>query len=342
MPALPRKPKAQPSPSPPFLRSTRWSRPLSRHGRSGGQYQARFAAYTYPLATNSSGELVAIPADLGPGTLFYRNDVLQKAKLSEADLNVSWDGYIEAGKKIKARTGAYLLAHARDMKDIVIRSNLGEGEGIFFDKNNKVLVESPRFVKAFELARTVRNAKLDAKINAWSNEWSESFKRGTVATQMMGSWLGAHLANNFAPATKGLWRVAQLPNNAYASWGGTFYAIPKTAKNKEMAWEFIKFLTLNKDNQLAGFKTQDAFPALLEAQSDPYFEQPIAFLGGQKARLLWRDAVGHIAPSEVNKFDPVADEIINTELDKVLDQGKDIKTALADAKALIERRARRR
>jgi len=33
--------------------------------------------------------------------------------------------------------------------------------------------------------------------------------------------------------------------------------------------------------------------------------------------------------------------VIATELDKVLDQGKDIKTALADAKALIERRARR-
>ena len=29
------------------------------------------------------------------------------------------------------------------------------------------------------------------------------------------------------------------------------------------------------------------------------------------------------------------------ELDKVLDQGKDIRTALADAKALIERRVKR-
>jgi multiple sugar transport system substrate-binding protein len=33
--------------------------------------------------------------------------------------------------------------------------------------------------------------------------------------------------------------------------------------------------------------------------------------------------------------------VINTELDKVLDQGKDIKTALADAHRLLERRATR-
>jgi multiple sugar transport system substrate-binding protein len=44
---------------------------------------------------------------------------------------------------------------------------------------------------------------------------------------------------------------------------------------------------------------------------------------------------------DVHKADAIADEIVNTELDKVLDQGKDIRTALADAKALIERRVKR-
>lgn len=315
---------------------------LSKAPFNADQYKSKFASFAIPLATNNAGELVALPTDLGPGALFYRQDILQKANVTEADLIKSWDSYIETGKLIKARTGAYLLSHARDMKDIAIRTNLKDGEGIFFDKNNKTLVDSPRFVKAFELAKEVRDAKLDAKINAWSNEWSESFKRGTLATQMMGSWLAGHLENNFAPNTKGLWRSAQLPNHAYASWGGTFYAIPKSAKNKELAWEFIKFMTLNKDVQLAAFKGQDTFPALLEVQDDPFFDQAIPFLGGQKARLLWREALHHIQATDVNKYDPVADEIINTELDKVLDQGKDIKTALADAKALIERRARRR
>ncbi len=314
---------------------------LGKAPYNGAQYAAKWVSYTVPLATSSAGNLVAFPTDIGPGTLFYRQDILQKAGVSEADLTQSWESYLAAGKKIKAGTGAYLIAHARDINDIMIRVNLKDGEGIYFDKNNKVLVESPRFVKAFETAKAVRDAKLDAKINAWSNEWTESFKRGTVATQMMGAWLGGHLASNFAPATKGLWRAAQLPNKAYASWGGTFYAIPKKAKNKEMAYEFIKFMTLNKENQLSAFRTQDAFPALLEAQSDPFFDQPIDFLGGQKVRGMWRDAARHIPAVDVNKHDPVANEIINTELDKVLDNGKDIKQALLDAKNLIERRARR-
>ena len=100
-------------------------------------------------------------------------------------------------------------------------------------------------------------------------------------------------------------------------------------------------MTLTPELQLAAFKAQDAFPALLEVHNDAFFEQPIEFLGGQKARLLWRDAARKISAVEVHKLDPIADEIINTELDKVLDQGKDVRTALADAKALIERRAKR-
>ena len=43
----------------------------------------------------------------------------------------------------------------------------------------------------------------------------------------------------------------------------------------------------------------------------------------------------------MHKQDAFADEVINTELDKVLDRGKDITAALADAQALLQQRARR-
>jgi multiple sugar transport system substrate-binding protein len=303
--------------------------------------QARIVPFAYRQGSTSAGKLVAMPTDIGPGTLLYRADVLKKAGLTEADLTQSWDSYVASGIKIKAATGAYLMAHARDIKDIMIRADIKPGEGLYLDKSGKVLVDSPRFVRAFELAKKVREQKLDGKIAAWSNEWSEGFKRGTIATQMSGAWLAGHLSNWLAPDTKGLWRAAQLPEKAYGSWGGSFYSIPKGAKNKALAAEFIQMMTLTPELQLAAFKAQDAFPALLDVHNDGFFEQPIDFLGGQKARLLWRDAARKIAAVEVHKLDPIADEIINTELDKVLDQGKDVRAALADAKALIERRAKR-
>jgi multiple sugar transport system substrate-binding protein len=86
----------------------------------------------------------------------------------------------------------------------------------------------------------------------------------------------------------------------------------------------------------------DAFPSLIEAQTDTFTDQPIEFLAGQKARQLWKAAADRIPAVAVDRYDPVAAEIVGAELDKVLEQGKDIKLALADAKSGIERRVRRK
>jgi multiple sugar transport system substrate-binding protein len=316
---------------------------LSRPPYDIQRFQSRWVPYAYQQATNRKGAVVAVPTDIGPGTLLYRIDVLAKAGVSEAELTQSWESYVATGAKIKAATGAYLMAHARDMKDIVIRTGIQPGEGLYFDNQSKVLVTSPRFVRAFELARKVRQQKLDAKVGAWSNEWSEGFKRGTIATQMTGAWLAGHLNNWLAPGTKGLWRAAQLPEGAFAAYGGTFFAIPRGTppEHKVLAWEFIQLMTLNRAVQLSAFKSQDAFPALLEIYDDPFFDQPIEFLGGQKARVGWRDAAKRITAVDVHKQDAFADEVINTELDKVLDRGKDITAALADAQRLLQQRAHR-
>ncbi len=316
---------------------------LSRPPYNIRQFQSRYVPYAFAQATNRRGAVVAAPTDIGPGTLLYRADVLAKAGVSEAEMVQSWDSYVAAGAKIKASTGAYLMAHARDMKDIAIRTGVRPGEGLYFDNQSNVLVTSPRFVRAFELARKVRQQKLDARVSAWSNEWSEGFKRGTIATQLTGAWLAGHLNNWLAPDTKGLWRAAQLPEGAFAAYGGTFFAIARgaPAANKALAWEFIQMMTLDRAVQLGAFKSQDAFPALLETYDDPFFELPIAFLGEQKARIGWRAAVSKITAVDVHKQDAFADEVINTELDKVLDRGKDIATALADAQRLLQKRARR-
>jgi multiple sugar transport system substrate-binding protein len=308
-----------------------------------GQVAGRYVPYALAQATGRGGAVVAAPTDIGPGTLLVRQDLMARAGVPDAELTRSWESYVAAGRKLKAATGAYLLAHARDMKDLLIRTGIGPGEGLYFGADHQVLVSSPRFVRAFELAREVRRYQLDARVSAWSNEWSEGFKRGLLATQLTGAWLAGHLNNWLAPATRGLWRALPLPEGAQAAFGGTFFAMARGApeENKRMAWELIRLLTLDRGLQLQAFKSQDAFPALVETYDDPFFEQPIPFLGGQPARLLWREAARRTTAVSVHKQDAFAGEVIDTELDKVLDRGKPVTVALADAARLLEKRARR-
>jgi multiple sugar transport system substrate-binding protein len=316
---------------------------LSKPPYDGLALKGRIVPFAFAQASRRDGALSAIPADLGPGSLFYRQDILTKAGVTEAQLTKSWESYIEAGKQIKARTGALLVPNANTLLRIVTRADVPAGQGIYFDNNNKPLLNTPRFEKAFALSREVRANKLDGRFVRFSNEWAEGFKRGTYATEMAGAWLGGHLATYLAPATKGLWRASQLPAGAYASWGGSFYGIPSRLppERKRMAWAFIRYMTTNREMQLAAFKSLDAYPALIEAAEDPFAEQPIEFLGGQKARLLWRQAAARISPLEVHRLDPIAEEVVDKELDLVLETGKDIKVALADAQRQVERRVRR-
>ena len=159
---------------------------------------------------------------------------------------------------------------------------------------------------------------------------------------MMGAWLGGHLQTWIAPDAEGKWRTAQLPDGAMASWGGSFYAIPKKAEHKDEAWKFIEFMATNKEIQLAGFKEINAFPVLNETHQDEFFNEKIAYLGGQQARQTWRTAAEHIPAITVDRYDEVARQVVNDALEKVLEKDADIDTVLADAEKQIKRRARRR
>ena len=316
---------------------------LSGTPYSAAALRSSLVSYASNQALNPRGDMVAVPLDIGPATLLYRDDLIRRAGLTEADLTQSWDSYVQSGVQIRERTGAYLVAHARDLKDIIIRTTVPPGDGLYFDRESRPIVNSPRFVRAFELALSVRRKGLDARVSAWSNEWTEGFRRGTLATQFSGAWLVGHLSNWLAPATTGLWRASQLPEGSWAAFGGTFLAIPRNApeSNKALAWEFIRLMTLERDMQLSAFRAHDAFPALIAVHDDPFLNEPLPFLGGQRARLQWRDAARQIRAVRVHKQDAFADELINSELDKVLSRGKPIPAALADAQRMLERRANR-
>lgn len=316
---------------------------LSAPAFGAERFKAAFTPFAIETARNRQGALVALPSDIGPGALFYRVDLLAQAGLKEDDLTRSWESYVDAGVQLKARTGAYLIGDVRLLKDIIVRGGTPPGEGQYFDNQGRAQVTSPRFVRAFELARKVRQLGLDARVEVWFNDWAEMLKRGRLATEMSGAWMAGQMANWVAPNTAGKWRVAQLPENTYCSYGGTYYAIPRRSapEKKQLAWQLIQELTLDRQRQLDAFKSQDAFPALLAAQEGEFFDQPLPFLGGQKARQLWRDAARRIPVVRTHKQHKFAEEVVNAELDNVLEYGKSIPKALADAQALLLHRANR-
>ena len=98
-------------------------------------------------------------------------------------------------------------------------------------------------------------------------------------------------------------------------------------------------MTLNPELQFKAFKSQDAFPALVETHAGGFFDEPIEFLDGQKARLIWREAAKNIVSAKVHKQNNFANEVIDMSLDRVLDGHSSIDDALSEAHSLLEKRA---
>lgn len=191
------------------------------------------------------------------------------------------------------------------------------------------------------MAKRVRDLGLDAQIGEWTNEWYATFKEGTTLMTPSGAWLGGHFKEWIAPDTAGLWRAANLPDNMYASWGGSFAGIPVDADEKEAAWKFIEFVATRPEVQLKSFEIAEMFPSLVSTYDDPMFEAGVEFYGDQKVRRLWVEAAQNIPDVITNRNDVLAGDIVYSALSRVLEDGVDSEVALRDAKALIERRIRR-
>lgn len=300
---------------------------------------SNFVPYSWAQGKGSDGKQYAIPIDIGPGVLYYRNDYLGIAKMSIEDVIKSWDSYIEYGKKLKKHKIA-LIGYAGDIAELIVTATVKEGEGLYFDKKGNPLFESERFVKAFTIAKKVRDAGLDLNITAWTNEWYEILRNGKVATQLSGAWLLGHLKNWIAKDSVGKWSASNLPNGIYGSWGGSFLVIPKQSKKPKEAWRFIQYLVSDK-LQLQGLKGIAAFPANSNTYTNSMFKEEIPYLAGQKARLLFAEIAGKIKPVKPFKGDQIGRTIFLNTVEEIIRQGKPIKAALKEANEQMKRRTRR-
>ena len=149
----------------PLRAGRRARRPARSRPTTSRSFRARWVPYAYDQATSRSGAVVAVPTDIGPGTLLYRADVLAKAGVGEAELTRSWDSYVAAGVQDQGR-------HRR-LPDGACARHEGHRDPhrhparrgpVLRPGQSRVLVTSPRFVRAFELAREVRRNKLDARV----------------------------------------------------------------------------------------------------------------------------------------------------------------------------------
>lgn len=148
-------------------------------------------------------------------------------------------------------------------------------------------------------------AFLSPDVNVWDGEAVEEASKDAVQTEVFAfglpSWGGLTLKDNWGE-TEGSWGICSGPS--YGFGGGTWLGISTLSKNKELAYEFIKWVVADIDTvnwwieQSKGADIPAYIPAL-EAHKDDENET----YGGQKLFAFWLEQAEGIDYSKVTQYD---------------------------------------
>lgn len=306
---------------------------------NAGQFKNDVVAYKWTQGSTADGRLIAMPWDVGAAGLWYRADLFEQAGLETDPAKVqarvqTWDDWMQLGEELKRKlpnTALFTDAY----QDIYYPAVEQQGHGYF--KNNKLLFEE-KGTRPMQLAAEANRRGLDTNLDWWSPEWANGIKQNTFATLAIACWAQGFLTLE-QPQTIGQWRVIRAPGGDF-NWGGSFLSIPEQSANKEAAWEFIKFVCLSAEGQNSLFKAEGIYPAYKPAWTDPVYDQPVEFFGGQQTYRLWGEIADNVPSSQPSPFDQQALDILNNEITKIRKEGKDPVQALKDAEAEAVERIR--
>jgi cellobiose transport system substrate-binding protein len=144
------------------------------------------------------------------------------------------------------------------------------------DTGKLVYKTNPRVKLAFDTTVAASKAGIGTRIGQFSSDWNVGMSKGTFAVMLAPAWMMDYIKGQ-APTTKGKWDIASVPGGG-GNQGGSQLTIPKGAKHKQEAWNFISWY-LAPDQQLKVFQIYGLFPSTpslykdvdLVGFKDPFF-----------------------------------------------------------------------
>ncbi|MEU7867271.1 sugar ABC transporter substrate-binding protein [Dactylosporangium sp. NPDC049140] len=248
-------------------------------------------------AVHSGGTLYGLPMDSGPMALFYNKDVFDKHGVA---VPTTWDQYYEAAQKLhSADPKVYITSDTGDAGFTTSMIWQAGGRPYKVDGTNVGVDFSDAGTKKFTtMWQKLIDGKLLAPVNGWSDGWYKGLGDGTLATLVIGAWMPANLESGVKDAN-GKWRVAPMPQweaggKVVAENGGSSLAMPKLGGNKNLAYAFMKYATVDAGAQSRA--DNGAFPATTAQLSAAAFrDKEFPYFGGQKVNQVLADAAGQVA-----------------------------------------------
>lgn len=285
-----------------------------------------YVPYVRELGTGEDGSIRAISDHSSPGAFWYHRDLAEEYLGTQdpeevAEMVGSWDEIIELGQQVVEESNGevHLLSSNGDVY------NVERSQQEMFVQDGQLNID-PAWEDVFNNMKTVREEEVGAKLGYFSGGWGDALNEGGVIMFALPAWAGFMIDNENGEA-EGKYGLAPTPSGYYD--GGTFRAMYEGSENKELAYEFIKYIA-SEEWQKRNLEETGNMPGLLPVYEElgdsftheffgdqtilPVYQQQVEDIPAQKAteneadiQSMWYDAAS-AAIDNGESYDQVLEE----------------------------------
>ncbi len=297
-------------------------------------YAGQIVDYVWEVGQDSDGVQRAISYQITPAGIYYRRDIAQNV--------FGTDDPVEIGKLFADYDT--VLQTAQTLKEAGYRCFASDGEITYFSGQSAWVIDGVLNVDQarydyMDLCVELYQQDLTAYASQWStpwyqamsgpvpvltaedNAWSEDFAEETAdrdTTEVFAfglpSWGVLTLRDNVGD-TSGKWGVCSGP--AYGFGGGTYLGISTFSEKKDLAWDFIKWCTLNEETADWWIEDSEGDTVSLVSALEKHADDENAVYGGQKLYQFWQEQAAGIDYSKVTRYDKQIGDAWGTAISKI-------------------------
>ncbi|MBS4220703.1 extracellular solute-binding protein [Bacillus sp. FJAT-49711] len=293
-----------------------------------------FAAYKIDSAS-LDGKIYGLPFDTGVAGLYVRTDMIKEAGYTVEDFtNITWDQFIEMGKKVKEKTGKPMITV--DPNDLGTIRMMIQTAGKWYLKEDGVTPDisgNKALAEAFRVYKTM----LDEGVAGIHSDWSQllaGFNNGDVAAVAQGNWITPSIKAE--ESQSGKWSVVPIPRldlpnavNASNLGGSSFYVL--NVDGKEKAAEFLaNTFGANKDFYQNLVTDVGALGTYKPAADGDAYKAEDEYFGGQTTVADFSKWMEEIPAVNYGMHTYAVEDILVAEMQNYIG-GQDIKEVLKNA-----------
>jgi trehalose/maltose transport system substrate-binding protein len=226
-----------------------------------------------------NGRLVALPANLSEGMLFYRVDLLRKYGYRAPPK--TWQELevmarrIQAGERAKGNKDFWGFvwegAPYEGLTCNALEWQASEGGGTILDENGKVTVNNPKTIRAWERAARWVGSISPPGVVA-HKEWDAGNRWQAGKAAFLRSWASEYIADRASDSPiRARVGVAPLPSGAAgmaATFGGYGFGVSRHSLHPREATMLVRFLC-SREQQAKRCRDTSEAPSLPELYGDP-------------------------------------------------------------------------